>query len=310
MTARPEPRILAIILNWRQPHVTLDCVRALRAQDEPALDILVIDNGSADSSPTILRQSSEDFELVELPHNLGFAAGNNHGLRMALARDYDYALLINNDAFAAPRLLSHLLAETADDVALLSPKICYESEPDRLWFAGGDRNPVTLDLVNTGRGELDVAGRFASRDVSYVLGACLLVNLAAVRAVGLLDERYFFYFEDLDWSLRFTEAGYRLRFVADAQVFHRVATSTGGEKDTPLRRYYLAFGSVVFWRQHAHVGKPGVIAGFRLLSAVKMVARLLVSGRPQTAAAYLRGLRDGWLASKRGRPAAGLQSGD
>jgi GT2 family glycosyltransferase len=153
-------------------------------------------------------------------------------------------------------------------------------------------------MRETGLGELDGPPYLNNKDVDYLVGACLLVNLQAARDVGLLDEDYFFYFEDMDWSLRFIEAGYRLRLAADAHLYHRVALSTGGEEDSAHRRYYLAYGSVLFWKRNAHFGNPAVIAAFRAISAVKMVTRLLLSRRPDVATAYLRGLRDGWRAAK------------
>jgi GT2 family glycosyltransferase len=260
----------------------------------PAMDILVIDNGSADDSVAIFKESQVDFRLLALPENLGFAAGNNQGLQLALDEGYDYALLVNNDAFAAPDMMAKLLAEAAPDIGLLSPKIYYASEPERIWFANGVRQSLTLDLRDTGQGELDGPKWSGSRDVDYLLGTCLLVNLPIVRQVGLLDERFFFYFEDLDWSLRLRQAGFRLRLVAKAHLLHRVGYSTGGEEDSPLRRYYLAYGSVIFWRRHAHLGSPLVIVLFRLLSAIKMVTRLSLAGRWDVASAYIRGLRDGW----------------
>ena len=290
----PAPRVLAIVLNWRQAEVTLECVAALRAMPVPALDILVIDNGSGDDSVTLLKESQLDLRLLALPKNVGFAAGNNRGLRLALDEGYDYALLMNNDAFAAPDMLLELLAETAADIALLSPKITFETEPERIWFANSRQQKYTLDLRDSGGGELDRGQWDDSRDVDYLLGTCLLVNLPVVKQVGLLDERFFFYFEDLDWSIRLRQAGFRLRLVPNAHLRHRVATSTGGEDDSPLRRYHLAYSSVIFWRRHAHLGSPLIIVVFRLASAIKMVFRLGVTGRRPAAAAYLRGLRDGW----------------
>ena len=298
MNASQSSRILAIILNWRQAVVTLECVQALQAMREPLLDILVIDNGSADDSLTLLEEQQKGFRLLPLAKNLGFAAGNNQGLRLALDEGYDYALMVNNDAFAAPDMLAHLVAETASDIALLSPKIYYEADPERIWFANSRMHPLTLDLRDTGQGQLDGSRWAASRDVDYLLGTCLLANLPLVREVGLLDERYFFYFEDLDWSIRLRQAGYRLRLVADAHLAHRVGLSTGGQEDSPLRRYYLAYSSVIFWRRHAHLGRPLLIFTFRLLSAIKMVTRLTLSGRREAATAYLRGLRHGWRDSK------------
>lgn len=300
MTGAEGARVLAIVLNWRQPSVTLACVAALRAMRTAHLDVLVIDNGSDDDSEAVLSSSPLDFRLLILGQNVGFAAGNNEGLRLALREGYDYALLMNNDAFAAPDMLAELLVETAPDIGLLSPKIYYEGEPSRIWFANGRQQRGTLDLRDTGQGQLDGPEWANSRDVDYLLGTCLLVNLTAAGRVGLLDERYFFYFEDLDWSIRMREAGYRLRMAAGAHLLHRVATSTGGVDDSPLRRYHLAHSSVIFWRRHANLGSPPVILGFRLLSAMKMVLRLALSGRWDVAAAYLRGLRDGWRDSASG----------
>lgn len=297
---------LAIVLNWQQPQVTLACVDALLRLQNPNLDILVIDNGSGDESVEILKASDALFELLELPENVGFAAGNNRGLGLAIERGYEYALLINNDAFAGPQMLERLLAQTADDVALVSPKIYYDSDPNRIWFAGGTRHPLTLDMRDTGLGESDGPRYGDSKDVDYLVGACLLVNLQAARVVGLLDESYFFYFEDMDWSLRFTEAGYRLRLAADAHCYHRVALSTGGEEDSAQRRYFLAYGSVLFWKRNAHFGNTAVITAFRMISAAKMVTRLLMMGNRDIAAAYLRGLRDGWRETERDRHTTGL----
>jgi GT2 family glycosyltransferase len=298
VTVNGRQRTLAIVLNWRQPQVTLACAKALVDLQEPDLDILVIDNGSGDDSAAVLKSHRVSFELLELPHNIGFAAGNNVGLTAALDRGYDYALLINNDAFAEPGLLQNLLAQARSDIGLLSPKIYYESDPETIWFAGGSRHPLTIDLINTGRDQPDDQQFGVSRDVDYLLGACLLVNMQAARVVGLLDERFFFYFEDLDWSLRFSEAGYRLRYVADAHVYHRVAVSTGGDKDSALRRFYLASGSVMFWRLHAHLGSPGIIFLFRAASAVKTLSRLVMAGRWKAVSAYVRGLRHGWQNSR------------
>lgn len=294
MSLPVSPRTLAVVLNWQQAGVTLECVEALRIMEAQDLDILVIDNGSADDSLAIFDACPLDFRLLTLPENVGFAAGNNRGLQMALDEGYDYALMVNNDAFAAPDMLAKLLAESAPDIALLSPKIYFESEPDRIWFANGRQQSHTLDLRDTGEGELDGVQWKDSRDVDYLLGTCLLVNLPAVSEVGLLDERFFFYFEDLDWSLRLRQAGFRLRVAAPAHLLHRVATSTGGEEDSALRRYHLAHSSVIFWRRHAKKGSPLVIIPFRILSAIKMITRLVTIGRRDAASAYLRGLRDGW----------------
>ncbi len=212
--------------------------------------------------------------------------------RRALDGGYDYALLINNDAFAAPNMLDRLLAATGPTIALVSPKIYYEARPDTLWFAGGRRRRQSLDIADMARDEKDGPEWAADRDVDYLLGTCLLVNLAAAATAGLFDERYFMYFEDLDWSLRLQQSGYRLRLAADAHLYHRVAASSGG-LESPFRRYHLARSGVIFWRTHRRVGNPPAILVFRAASALKMLSRLLMKGKFAVAAAYWRGLRDG-----------------
>lgn len=106
------------------------------------------------------------------------------------------------------------------------------------------------------------------------------------------------YFEDLDWSIRLQQAGYRLRLAAGARLYHRVAVSSGG-LESPARRYHLARSGVIFWRSHQRLGNPIAIVLFRLGSAVKMMSRLVLRGQRAAAAAYWRGLVDGWRLSGR-----------
>lgn len=288
-----NPRILTIILNWRQPIVTIECVRAVQKAQLPTQQILLIDNGSGDDSVAQLQAALPDIPLICTSANLGFAAGCNLGLQQAIEQGYEYAFLLNNDAFPAPDMFRRLLAEVGPDIGLLSPKIFYESEPTRIWFSGADQHPVLLEKRNDGRKQFDAPYWANSRDVAYLLGTGLLINLAAISKVGLLDERFFMYYEDLDWSIRFRQAGYRLRLVAHAHLFHRVAVSTGGE-DAPLRRYHLARSSVIFFCRHAPLSSSLAILLFRFASAIKTILRLTLTGQLDAARAYLRGLHDGW----------------
>ena len=292
MTAVPK-KVLIITLNWRQAEMTVTCVRALQSMTYTSVEIMVIDNGSGDESPRILEEQLTNVHLRCLPENTGFAAGSNIGLLYAMNHNFEYALLINNDAFPAPDMLSILMAATSPDIALISPKIYYEADPKRIWFAGGRQHPTLLELRNRGQGELDGPSWQSAQDVDYLVGTCLLVNLTAAKKVGLLNEQFFMYYEDLDWCIRFRTAGYRLKLVADAHLYHRVATSSGGT-DSPLRRYYLARSSFVFFYSHRHQGNPWAILAFRTLTAIKQVGVLLLSGKRGGAKAYLRGLRDGY----------------
>jgi GT2 family glycosyltransferase len=288
-----QPAILIIILNWRQAVVTTACVQAVQTMTGPPFDILLIDNGSKDGSAVILRDKFPGLPLLELPENLGFAGGCNAGLRHALTHGYQYALLLNNDAFPEADMLQHLIEAMKPDVALVSPKVLYDPERDYISFGGGRQRPGLLESRDEAAGKKDGPEWQSTRAVDYLWGTCWLVNLAALKQVGLLDEAFFMYYEDLDWCIRFRQAGYRLLWVGRARVYHQESRSTGGT-DSPLRRYYLARSSVIFFRRYAYLGRPLFIFCFRLGSAVRMVGRLLLKGNQAGAKAYLRGLRDGW----------------
>ena len=288
------PRILVIILNGRQTAVTVECVRAVQAMAGPPPDVLLIDNGSGDGSADYLCEALPDIPLLRLDKNVGFAAGVNSGLQWAVHQQYAYALLLNNDAFPAPDMLLQLLAETAPDIAMLSPKVFYEEPTNLIWFAGGRQHTALLEMRDTGQNEADNPKWAATRDVDYLLGTGLLLNLALLDKIGLFDQRYFMYYEDLDLSIRARAAGYRLRLVGQAHLYHRVSLSSGGA-DSPMQRYHLARSSVLFFRRHAHRGRPTAILLYRIGSGLKIMARLLITGRWGTAVAYLRGIRDGLL---------------
>lgn len=287
-----SPRILVIILNWRQAVLTVECLETLRSMEGPTLDYLLIDNGSGDGSTEVFEKKIPWAAVLALPDNRGFAAATNMGLRKAINESYDFALLVNNDAFSEEDTLVKLLAESSADTALISPKILYESNPSLIWYGGGRQHPQLLEMRDRGLGKIDGAKWSSTRDVDYLLGTFLLVNIKAASKTGLFDERFFFYYEDLDWSLRFRQDGFRLRVVGEARVNHRVSASTGG-KDNPLNLYYLARSSVVFFAKHARLGMPLSILVFRFGSAVKMLASLTFSGQFLSIRAYLAGLRDG-----------------
>lgn len=290
MTTQP---ILIILINWRQPHMTIECVHSLQRMDYQPKHILIIENGSGDNSAKIFQQELPDVQVIKLSDNLGFAKGANVGLNFAIQKNYHYALLINNDAFPKKEMLTKLHHAAAPDIALLSPKIFYEAEPNRIWFAGGQRHPTLLELRNRRQGEIDSLKRHSSHDVDYLLGTCLLINLPLVSQLNFFDERFFMYYEDLDLSLRCQLAGFRLRLVSDAHLYHRVATSSGGA-DSPSRIYLIAKSSLIFFLTHHKRGNSLAILIFRTLSTIRQTSSWLWHGNIKAIVAHFRGLRDGW----------------
>ena len=222
-----SPRVAVILLNWNQPEFTLACLQSLKRVDYPAYDVVVVDNGSVDGSPAVIREAFPAITLIENSRNLGFAAGNNVGIRYALDHGADYVLLLNNDTEVSPDLLRRLVAvgEADPQIGALGPKIYYYDHAKVIWSAGGavDRlgrahhlGENQVDGWESGDGEGGV------QDVAYVTGCAILVKRHVVERLGPLDERFFIYFEETEWCSRIHRAGFRVVYVPQARLWHKI----------------------------------------------------------------------------------------
>jgi GT2 family glycosyltransferase len=243
------PRVLAIVLNWRSAADTIECITALRRQSYPDCQVLIVDNGSPDHSADRLRAALPDVELLALDDNLGYAAGNNRGLAHALRLGYAYAWILNPDTRVAPDTLAALVdaAESHPRAALLGPTVYMRHAPDRILSAGGIlRDGCVAD--HRGTGETD-AGQFdALTEVDFVTGCCILARRQAVETIGLLDERFYLYQEEVDWCRRSRDAGFAVLHVPAARVWHPDTLSR--DALSPLVTYYIARNTLLFARKH------------------------------------------------------------
>jgi GT2 family glycosyltransferase len=287
------PLVYAITLNWNQREETIGCLQSLHQISYANLRLLLVDNASTDETVTAVAQHFSTIEVIVNECNLGFGGGFNVGLRLALAQGAEYILIINNDARLAPDALNQMLALAQPDVGMIAPKIYYASQPQRIWSLGGQRHPLTYEMTGDARGQLDTGQweRVLERD--YFVGCIVLLSARMLREIGLFNEQFFLYYEDSDLSLRARQAGYRLLLCPQAYGWHKVSISSGGS-DSPNERYWMGRSSVIFFRRHVTGLRWGIVFPYRIASAVKTVTRLSLAGRRKSAAAYLRGLRDGW----------------
>ncbi|MCI0730740.1 MAG: glycosyltransferase family 2 protein, partial [Chloroflexi bacterium] len=288
------PLVYVITLNYNHREQTLAFVESYRQLAYANYRLLVVDNGSTDGSAKALAARFPDVEQLANGRNLGFAAGMNAGLRHALDQGADFVFLANNDTYAGPELLDHLVeAARCLEAGLLAPHIFYAGEPQRTWSLGGWRNRLTLEIRPCRQAPPD-----RPLDVDFVTACGLLMARPCLEEVGLFDERFFMYYEDLDYCLRARRAGYRIVVVPEVKMWHWVAVTIGG-RDSPAERYHMALSSVRFFRKHASGSRWLVVAPYRAASALKTTLRLLAGGRRPAAGAYWQGLRDGLLERER-----------
>lgn len=237
----PAPRVLLVVLTWNGRDDTLACVESILALDYPRFRVLVVDNASIDGTEAALRERfGTRIDTLRNDTNLLYAGGMNVGLERARQEGAEYVLLLNNDIVLDAGLLRALVAAASADarIAAAGPKIYYHAEPERLWFAGGELSlwsgwPHHRGLRQWDRGQHD-----RGRDVDYLTGCALLVRTSVLSAVGLLDAGYAMYAEDADWCLRARRAGFRLRYVPEARLWHKVSASAGARSLFKMRRRF------------------------------------------------------------------------
>lgn len=296
MSASPSPLLCVVLATWNRRKDTLECLDSLARSDYDPLQVVLVDNGSSDGTAQEVTQRHTGVRILHNESNRGFAAAMNQGIREGLARGAEYLLLLNNDTLVAADMIRQMMAyATQPQVGIVVPKILYHDRPDRIWSVGARLHAWTLEKSGEARGQRDSGrwGKVLERD--QVTACALLLSRELVERIGLLDERFFVYYDDADLSLRARRAGYRILLVPQARVWHKAAATSGGV-DTPQERYWMARSSVLFFRKHAHGWQWLLIAPYRLGSALKTTLRLVLHGRWPSLLAYWGGLRDGWRA--------------
>jgi GT2 family glycosyltransferase len=243
-----SPHVAVIVLNWNGCEDTLACLVSLSVVDYRPLDVIVVDNGSTDGSVEAVRASFSDVTVLETGENLGFAEGNNVGLQYALARDVDYVLLLNNDTEVAPDFISILVGaiETIPQAGVAGPTIYYFDRPTTIWSAGGAIDWRRGDSWMMGLDEVDEGQYDMVRGVDFVTGCALLARREVIEKAGMLDPRFFMYYEEAEWCVRAARAGYNVLHVPQAHVWHKIAPAR--QAASPRIHYYMTRNRLLFLR--------------------------------------------------------------
>jgi len=232
------PFVVALVLNWNNLADTLECVDSVRGSNYSNLAVWVVDNDSREDPSAVLYERHPDLRVLRNPRNLGYGGGNNSGLRCAIDEGAAYVLLLNNDVVVAPDCVRRLVDATEADcrIGMATPRVFYYDRPSEVYWDGGVIDWECGDVPHDSRG-LPVEGGIVRSE--WLNGCSLLVRVAAIQDIGLLDERYFLYFEDADWSVRAARQGWINAVVLQAQAWHKVHRSTGGFMNPAVRFYYV-----------------------------------------------------------------------
>ena len=247
-----DPLVSVVVLNWNGREDTLECLESVLNIDYSNLEVIVVDNGSTDGSVEAIRMRFPRIKLVETGQNLGYAEGNNVGMRTALTRCPRFLFLLNNDTIVDPQIIRNFVeaAAVSTDAGVFSPHIYYKSDPRRIQYAGAEWLESESNFKYVGRDEVEANGKQVSiRETAYASGCAMFFRAEVIDKIGFLDARYFLTFEETDWCYRARNAGYRSLVVSNATVWHKGSASFGGE-DSPLYLYFYTRNRLLWAERH------------------------------------------------------------
>ncbi|MDP4227071.1 MAG: glycosyltransferase family 2 protein [Bacteroidota bacterium] len=236
-----NPKVSLIILNWNGKEDTAECLESLKHITYSNYEIILIDNGSTDGSVKYFQEYFPDIEIIENRENLGFAEGNNVGIRRAIGKSADYVLILNNDVIVDPEFLNKMIevAENNKLAGAIGSKIYHYYDPEII-----DRPNKKINLW-TGNFRIftsikDNGNDDKAEEVGCITGCCMLIKTQLIKEIGGFDPEYFLYWEETDLCIRITKYGYKIIYVPKAKIWHKIESSGGS------RTSYYYYGRNIF----------------------------------------------------------------
>ena len=251
MLLNKRPFVSIISVNYNQLALTCEMLASLRQQNYDNYEVILVDNASSEDPSAEIREKYPEVKLIISEENLGFAGGNNLGVK---ASKGDYLFFINNDTELTTDLIEGLLKsfEEVENLGCVSPLICYfpESEEEEvIQYAGtSPLNPYTARNRTIGNGEVNQGQYHRLEATPYAHGAAMMVPRKVIEKVGMLSEAFFLYYEELDWCEQIRKAGFSIYVDSRVKIYHKESAAVGPQ--SPLKTYYINRNRILFMRRN------------------------------------------------------------
>ncbi len=250
-----KPKIFVIILNWNGLTDTLDCLSSLARANYQNMKIVVVDNSSDKNPMEIIKQNFPHVDVLCNSKNEGFCKGNNIGIQYSLERGADYVWLLNNDCEIEADTLTQIVkeAESSPEIGLVSPNVHYFDQKKRIQFTGSYIDISTFEIYYPKIKE-SADAIFQTGPNVILWGTALLIKKDVIENIGLLEEKFFAYWEDTDYSLRSLKRGYRNVVCNTARIYHKRKLTSEGEEPKKSAFFYYFFerNYLLMRRKDAH----------------------------------------------------------
>jgi GT2 family glycosyltransferase len=293
------PRVAVIILTWNRLEDVVTCLESFAEVDYPNLEVVVVDNASADETVPTVRARFPWATLIVNDDNLGYVGGNNAGIRYALSQPTDYVFILNSDTKMTPNVLGELVGVMQSDplIAIAGAKNLYLENPAFTWGKYGVLNWGPMLVRTHGRFTRDYAEP-SPQDVDWVIGNGCMMSRAALEKVGVFDEEFFQVNEDVDWCLRARKLGYRVVYVDTAAIHHKGASSADLSKPVVFSYgYFLGRNAILFARKHATPLQWARLLAMMALGVVLRISIFSLGGVLRALGGqsyFVNGVRDGF----------------
>ena len=244
-----ECKLSIITINYNGLKDTCELLETLPLEDN-SLEVIVVDNASKENEASIIEQRYPMVKVIRSPQNLGFAGGNNLGIKAAHGR---YMFFLNNDTVLRHQtsdirpLINRL--ESSDKIGAVCPKIRFSWEHHPIQYAGyTPLSPITMRNHAIGFGEDDHGQYDTPHPTPYAHGAAMMVKREVIDKAGFMPECYFLYYEELDWSMMIRRAGYDIWYEPACTIYHKESQTTG--QASALRTYYVTRNRLLFVRRN------------------------------------------------------------
>ena len=292
--------IAVILVNWKKYNLTSKCIDSLNKSNYKNFKIILVDNEYSKKSLIDLRNKHKELIVFKEKNNLGFAGGNNIGIRYALENDYDYIMLLNNDTEVKENFILPLVERIEKDHSLgaVQPLILNFSNKSIIWNAGGKLNKF-LGLTSTRLNNNKLNSSIVFDDYTdWISGCCILIKSEILTKVGLLDEKFFNYYEDVDWSLRMKNLGYDLGFVKESIIYHHGSSSSKNKKTkegviSSKIHYFNIRNHILLLKKHKNLFNFFGIVFFQIIKTTSYIFYFLIKFRFNKLTMVLKGLKHG-----------------
>lgn len=284
----PEYKLSVITINYNGLNDTCELIETLPL-DDASIEVIIVDNASTNDEATIIEQRYPSVTVIRSKENLGFAGGNNIGIKAAHGR---YLFFINNDTvfkdFNAQALMRRL--DASPNIGIACPKIRFAWGNHPIQFAGyTPLSRITMRNQAVGCGEEDNGQYNDAHPTPYAHGAAMMVKREAVERAGIMPECYFLYYEELDWSMMIRRAGYEIWYDPACTIYHKESQTTG--QNSPLRTYNLTRNRLLFVKRNARGPYKFISFAYLILAvAIKDMIKHVLTNRFDLAKATGKGV--------------------